>query len=211
MKTTLIDITMAKNNFSQVEQAIVRLKENVAEEMENTLKSQKGFAEETVEKNARVKIGSRAEVGALGEKPDQQSLYDSFGSYVSKDITSDGIAAKLVVGSDAPHAVALNDGTEDLGGYKIFPKNATSLQFEGKPSDSYSEEANSIYSVDDGAGEMGGDIVTMESGNPVEHPGVSAARYLETSLPTIESTIDRQLDTNIRKAILESGFKPSLK
>jgi len=189
-----------------VERVVQRLKKNVSDELENTLEQNQLGAVKTVETNAKRLIDSKSDVGKLGQKPDQQSLYNSFGSYVTKNTTSEGISGKLVVGSTAPHAAALNEGTDP---HKIFPNEEPRLIFEGAPGDSYSAGAEKIETVETGGGYRGGDLVTMKEGFPVEHPGVSETSYFELSLIKIRKDISNDLDKNIRKAILESGFKPS--
>lgn len=198
-------------NLGQLKTAVKRLKKNVADEMEDTLQKNAKSSEETVVKNAEAMIEAKADVGALGDKPGQESLYDSFGSRVSKDVRKDGVSVKLTVGSNAPHAAALNEGTDQGDGYEIAPTNKPQLVFEGKPSDEYLVSSPGISSVYEGAGDSGGDIVTMKPGVPVTHPGVSETRYLETSLDIIEDEIGDELNNAIRRAILESGFKPSTK
>jgi len=198
-------------NLGQLKTAVKRLKKNVADEMEDTLQKNAKSSEETVVKNAEAMIEAKADVGALGDKPGQESLYDSFGSRVSKDVRKDGVSVKLTVGSNAPHAAALNKGTDQGDGYEIAPTNKPQLVFEGKPSDEYLVSSPGISSVYEGAGGSGGDIVTMKPGVPVTHPGVSETRYLETSLDIIEDEIGDELNNAIRRAILESGFKPSTK
>lgn len=195
-------------NLGQLKTAVKRLKKNVADEMEDTLQKNAKSSEEIVVKNAEARIEAEADVGALGDKPGQESLYDSFGSRVSKDVRKDGVSVKLTVGSNAPHAAALNDGTSP---HEIAPTNKPQLVFEGKPSDEYLVSSPGISSVYEGAGDSGGDIVTMKPGVPVNHPGVSETNYLETSLASIEDKIDDELNNAIRRAILESGFKPSTK
>ncbi len=194
------------SDLANVERVIQQLKNNVADEMEDTLKRNQGSAVKTVESQAKRLIEASADVGKLGEKPEQQSLYESFGSYVTNDVTSEGVSSTLVIGSTAPHAAALNQGTEP---HEIEPTNKPELIFEGAPGDEYLLTSPGIAGVDIGGGNNGGDLVTMEPGVPVNHPGVSKTSYFEVSLQQLTKDIEEDLNNNIRAAILESGFKPS--
>lgn len=195
------------SDLANVERAVQQLKNNIEDEIEDTLKRNQGPSRKTVEMNAKRLIESRADVGKLGEKPEQEPLYESFGSYVRKDVTSNGFSSTLVIGSTAPHAAALNEGTDE---HEIEPTNKPELVFEGAPGDEYLKTSPGIAGVDIGGGDNGGDIVTMEPGVAVNHPGVSETSYFEVSLQELSENIQEDLNNNIRTAILESDFKPSI-
>lgn len=199
------------SELAAVERVVQRLKENVEDELKGTLKRNQSSAVKTVEMNAKRLIESKADVGKLGEKPGQQSLYNSFGSYVTTTTTKEGLSGKLVVGSTAPHAAALNEGTGGQDGYDIYPSNKERLIFEGAPGDDYLTSNPGIEAVDYGGGDNGGDLVTMKAGAPVNHPGVAETSYFEKSVAYLGEEIGEDLNRNIRKAIIESGFKPSTK
>jgi len=194
------------SDLANVERAVQQLKKNVSEEMEDTLKRNQGSAVKKVQMQAKRLIEANADVGKLGEKPEQQSLYKSFGSYVTKDVTSNGVSSTLVIGSTAPHAAALNEGTDP---HEIAPSNKPELIFEGAPGDDYLLTNPGIAGVDREGGDNGGDLVTMEPGAPVNHPGVSKTSYFEISLQQLSEEIGDELNNNVRAAILESGFKPT--
>lgn len=137
-------------------------------------------------------------------KPDQVDLADSF---VFRRIGQ----KNWLIYSVAPHALPLEDGTNDLGGYEIKPNDADLL--------SWVPENPGQYPTKDEVSNERGYVVEGTWYDPEqnrvfstgveEHPGVEPHKYVFKAQASWEIDLKKSLYLTTGEAIVRSGFKPS--
>lgn len=138
-------------------------------------------------------------------KPSQVDLKDSF-------IVRRAGQSNWIIYSVAPHARALEDGTNQLGGYKIKPNDSDLLSWVPENPAKYptkSEVSNEFGYVVEGTWYDPEEGRVFSTG--VEHPGVEPHKYVFIAQASWEVDLKRTLVNTVQTSIVSSGFKPSVR